>query len=106
NIDGVIATNTTLDRDAVAGDPRQGESGGLSGRPLMKKSTDVLRGMSQRLAGRIELIGVGGISCGSDAVAKHEAGAALVQLYTGLIYRGPALIGDCVEAWRSAKAST
>ncbi len=105
NIDGVIATNTTLDRDVVAGDPRQGESGGLSGRPLLQKSTDVLRGMSQRLAGRIPLIGVGGIDCHSDAVAKRDAGAALVQVYTGLIYRGPALIGECVHAWRNAKMS-
>ncbi len=105
SIDGVIATNTTLDRDAVADDPRSRESGGLSGRPLLQKSTDVLRGMSQRLAGRIELIGVGGISCGNDAVAKREAGAALVQVYTGLIYRGPALIGECIDAWRNVEAS-
>ena len=106
SIDGVIATNTTLDRDTVAGDPRQGEGGGLSGRPLLRKSTDVLRGMSQRLADRIELVGVGGISCGSDAVVKRDAGAALVQIYSGLIYRGPVLIGECVEAWRHAQAST
>ena len=105
-IDGVIATNTTLDRDTVMGDPSHGESGGLSGRPLLQKSIDLLRGMSQRLAGRIELIGVGGIGCGIDAVSKRDAGAALVQIYTGLIYRGPALIGECVEAWRNAKAST
>ena len=104
-IDGVIATNTTVDRPSVAGDRHAGESGGLSGQPLLEKSTSVLRGMAQRLNGRISVIGVGGISSGSDAVAKRDAGAALVQLYSGLIYRGPSLIGECVDAWRAVGES-
>ena len=102
-VDGVIATNTTVDRTGVVGDRHANENGGLSGQPLLEKSTSVLRGMAQRLNGRIDVIGVGGINSGSDAVAKRDAGAALVQLYSGLVYRGPALIGECVDAWRSAE---
>ena len=104
-IDGVIATNTTVDRTGVAGDRHASESGGLSGQPLLEKSTSVLRGMVQRLNGRISVIGVGGISSGCDAVAKRDAGAALVQLYSGLVYRGPVLIGECVDAWRAVGES-
>lgn len=99
-IDGLICTNTTIARDAVAGHPLAQETGGLSGRPVFAKSTAVLAGMAQRLAGRIPLIGVGGILGGADAVAKTNAGATAVQIYSGLIYRGPALIGDCVSALR------
>lgn len=101
-IDGLICTNTTIDRAAVAGHRYADEAGGLSGRPLLDKSTAVLRGMAQRLGGRIPLVGVGGILSGADATAKREAGAALVQCYTGLVYRGPALVAECVEAWRGA----
>jgi dihydroorotate dehydrogenase len=103
-IDGVICTNTTIDRSAVAGDRHAHEAGGLSGKPLFAKSTDVLRGMAQRLGGAVPLIGVGGIASGADAAAKIDAGATLVQFYTGMIYRGPALIGECVEALRKARA--
>ena len=72
----------------------------MSGRPLFAKSTAVLRGMAQRLGPEVPLVGVGGILSGADAAAKVEAGAALVQFYTGMIYRGPHLIGECVEAMR------
>jgi dihydroorotate dehydrogenase len=99
-IDGVICTNTTIERSAVAGHRHAGEAGGLSGKPVFAKSTAVLHGMAQRLGGAVPLVGVGGIGAGSDAAAKLDAGAALVQFYTGMIYRGPALIGDCVEAIR------
>lgn len=99
-VDGVIATNTTIARDAVAGDPRAGEAGGLSGRPLYGKSTAVLRRLRARLNDSIPVIGVGGILSGADAAGKVAAGAALVQVYTGMVYRGPALIGEAVEAIR------
>ena len=101
-MDGLICTNTTVARDAVAGDRHAGEAGGLSGRPVFARSTAVLRGMAQRLGGKLPLVGVGGILDGSDAVAKIAAGASLVQCYTGLVYRGPALVGACVEALRTA----
>ena len=101
-MDGLICTNTTVARDAVAGDRHAGEAGGLSGRPVFARSTAVLRGMAQRLGGKLPLVGVGGILDGSDAVAKIAAGAILVQCYTGLVYRRPALVGACVEALRTA----
>ena len=96
--DAVIATNTTLERAAVMGDPHAGETGGLSGKPVFEKSTAVLAVLHSKLAGEIPLIGVGGISSGADAVAKREAGADLVQIYTGLIYRGPTLVREAGEA--------
>ncbi len=102
-VDGAICTNTTIDRAAVAGAPHAEETGGLSGKPLFEKATSVLRGMRQRLGDAIPLIGVGGITAGVDAAAKIAAGAALVQFYTGMVYRGPALIGECVEAIRGAQ---
>jgi dihydroorotate dehydrogenase len=99
-IDGLICTNTTLDRAAVVGQPHASEAGGLSGAPLRARATAVLRGMAQRLAGRVPLIGVGGITRGMYAADKIAAGATLVQIYTGMIYRGPVLIGSCVDAIR------
>ncbi|MDW2982398.1 MAG: quinone-dependent dihydroorotate dehydrogenase [Rhodanobacter sp.] len=99
-IDGVICTNTTIDHTAVADDPRGSEAGGLSGKPLFDRSTAVLSGMHRRLQDRIPLIGVGGILDGSDAAEKMELGASLVQLYSGLIYRGPALVAECVNEIR------
>ncbi|HRQ65052.1 MAG TPA: quinone-dependent dihydroorotate dehydrogenase [Xanthomonadaceae bacterium] len=99
-VDGLICTNTTVDRSSVSGHRHAGEAGGLSGAPVMAPSTAVLSGMATRLGGRIPLIGVGGILSGADAHAKLEAGASLVQFYTGMIYRGPALIAECVEALR------
>lgn len=99
-IDGVICTNTTIDRAPVAGHRHANEAGGLSGKPVFARSTAVLRGMAERLGTAIPLIGVGGIVSGADAALKLDAGASLVQFYSGMIYRGPALIGDCVEAMR------
>lgn len=99
-IDGVICTNTTIDRSVIQGHPLAGEQGGLSGAPLMQRATAVLRGMAERLGPAIPLIGVGGITTGADAVAKFDAGARLVQFYSGMVFRGPALIGECVEALR------
>jgi dihydroorotate dehydrogenase len=97
-IDGVIATNTTLARDAVRGARHADETGGLSGRPLREKSTAVVRALAKALDGALPIIGVGGILCGADAKEKIDAGATLVQLYTGLIYRGPALVAECARA--------
>ena len=103
-IDGVICTNTTIDRSAVVGDRHAGEAGGLSGKPLFAKSTAVLRGMHARLGAAVPLVGVGGIAGGADAATKFDAGASLVQFYTGMVYRGPGLIGECVEALRGGRA--
>jgi len=94
-------TNTTIDRSAVAGARHSQETGGLSGKPLFAKSTAVLRSMAQRLGGKLPLIGVGGILSGADAAAKIDAGASLVQFYSGFVYRGPELIGESVEAIRA-----
>jgi len=92
--DAVIATNTTLARDSVKGLPNADETGGLSGAPVRDKSTVVIQQLSKQLAGELPIIGVGGILNGADAVEKIAAGASLVQVYSGLIYRGPALVGD------------
>lgn len=102
-VDGLICTNTTVDRSAVAGHRLAQQAGGLSGAPLMARSTEVLRGMAERLAGRVPLVGVGGILSGADACSKIAAGATLLQFYSGMIYRGPALIGECVEALRAQR---
>jgi dihydroorotate dehydrogenase len=99
-IDGVVCTNTTTDRETVAGDPNAGETGGLSGRPLFDKSTAVLRGMAARLGGKLPIVGVGGILDGDTAAEKIEAGASLVQVYSGLVYRGPKLIAEAVTEIR------
>ncbi len=98
NFDGIIATNTTISRDAVRGHAHAGEVGGLSGRPLFSPSTEVLRELAKTVKGRIPIIGVGGIVSGADAEAKMNAGASLVQIYTGFIYKGPDLIRDAVKA--------
>jgi dihydroorotate dehydrogenase len=97
-IDAVIATNTTTARDGVAGLPHADETGGLSGAPLTARSTEVVRLLARHLKGAMPVIGVGGIMSGDDAVTKIAAGAALVQLYTGIIYRGPSLVGECRRA--------
>ena len=99
-VDGVVATNTTTDRLPVEFHPLAREAGGLSGAPLYGKSTAVLRRMRARLDDGIPIIGVGGILSGADAAGKITAGAQLVQFYTGLIYRGPDLVGECVDAIR------
>ena len=99
-VDGIVATNTTIERYALVGHPLQKESGGLSGRPLYELSTSVLRRLRSRLDDSIPIIGVGGILSGADAAAKVAAGANLVQVYSGLIYRGPDLIKESIEAIR------
>lgn len=103
-IDGLICTNTTIARPGVHGRHAE-ESGGLSGRPLFAPSTAILRAMAERLEGRIPLIGVGGILSGDDAAEKIDAGASLVQFYTGMIYRGPSLVRESVEGIRRAASS-
>jgi dihydroorotate dehydrogenase len=97
-VDGVIATNTTLARDAVAGVPGAAEPGGLSGRPLRAQATTVVRTLAHALDGALPIIGVGGILSGTDAKEKIDAGATLVQIYTGLIYRGPDVVAECARA--------
>lgn len=97
-IEAVIATNTTLGREGVQGLPHAAESGGLSGAPLRARATAVVQSLAQKLQGEIAIVGVGGICRGEDAQEKISAGARLVQLYTGLIYRGPALVAECVRA--------
>jgi dihydroorotate dehydrogenase len=99
-IDGLICTNTTIDRAGVAGELHADEAGGLSGKPLFDPSTEVLRGMARRLGANMPLVGVGGISSGSDAADKLAAGATLVQIYSGLVFRGPWLLTECVEEIR------
>ena len=98
-IDGVIATNTTLSRDAVKGHKNADEAGGLSGKPVLQRSTEVVAQLRQLLGTSYPIIAVGGVSSAADAEAKRKAGADLVQIYTGFIYQGPRLIGDCINAW-------
>ncbi len=95
-MDGVIATNTTLSREGVEGSPHAGESGGLSGAPLHARSTQIVQQLADKLAGEVPIIAVGGIMNGDDALAKINAGAALVQIYSGLIFKGPAMVRECV----------
>lgn len=95
--DGVIATNTTVSRDAVQDDPQSDEAGGLSGKPVFEASNRVIRLLRERLPA-LPIIGVGGIDSGEAAIAKRAAGADLVQLYSGLIYRGPKLVSECAKA--------
>jgi dihydroorotate dehydrogenase len=100
-IDALIATNTTLSRDGMEGLPHAAEAGGLSGAPIRDLATRVLKQFSKELKGEATLIGAGGIFSGEDARQKIDAGAALVQLYTGLVYRGPGLVSECVSAFRA-----
>jgi len=100
-IDGVIATNTTLSREGVANLPHGTETGGLSGSPVRDKSTAVIRQLAAELKGALPIIGVGGILSGADAAEKITAGASLVQIYSGLVYRGPALISEACAAIRA-----
>ena len=95
--EGIIATNTTISRDAVRDHPFAKEAGGLSGKPLFSPSTEVLRELAKAIKGKIPIIGVGGIMSGADARTKINAGASLVQIYTGFIYSGPDLIRDAVR---------
>ena len=100
-VDGLIATNTTISRAAVKGHRHELQAGGLSGRPVFGPSTEVLRKLAATLGGRVPLIGVGGILSAADARAKIDAGASLVQIYTGFIYRGPDLVAQARKALRS-----
>ena len=97
-IDGVIATNTTISRKRVEGLLHAEETGGLSGAPLRERSTEVVRLIAEHVKGEIPIIASGGVMTCPDAVEKLEAGAKLVQLFTGFIYNGPKLVADCVEA--------
>ena len=99
-MDAVIATNTSVSREGVEGLEHATEQGGLSGAPIRSRATSVLAALAKALAGEVPLIGAGGILSGADAKEKLAAGASLVQLYTGLIYRGPALVAECAEALR------
>ena len=97
-IDGVIATNTTISREAVKGLPHAEEAGGLSGAPVLEASNQVIRQLRAALGKGYPIIGVGGVLSGEDAVSKIKAGADLVQIYTGLIYQGPALVKEAALA--------
>ena len=97
-VDGVIATNTTLARDGVEGQRHGQESGGLSGAPLAPRANRVIARLRAALGARFPIIGVGGVMSGADARAKREAGADLVQIYTGFIYKGPALVTESARA--------
>ncbi len=99
-IDGVIATNTSVSREGVEGLRYASEAGGLSGAPIADRSTAILKAFAARLP-QATLIGAGGILSGRDAAGKFAAGASLVQLYTGLVYRGPQLVAECVSAFRA-----
>jgi len=101
-LEGVIATNTTLSRRFVEDERWGAERGGLSGAPLTQRSTEVIARFCRTLDGAMPVIGAGGIMSGADAVEKLRAGAALVQIYTGLVYRGPALIRECAESCAAA----
>ena len=100
---GVIATNTTLSRDAVKGLPHAEEAGGLSGAPVLEASNRVIRQLRAALGKRFPIVGVGGVLSGADAVSKIAAGADVVQIYTGLIYKGPALVREAAQALKAAR---
>lgn len=104
-MDGVIATNTTLAREAVQGLPHAAEAGGLSGAPVFEASNRVIGALRAALGPGFPIIGVGGVMSGADARAKIEAGADLVQIYTGLIYRGPALVAEAAGAIAAMRRS-
>jgi dihydroorotate dehydrogenase len=99
-IDAIIATNTTIARDAVHGMVHSKEAGGLSGAPVRAASTQVIKTLKARLGNTLPIIGVGGILSGADAREKIMAGASLIQLYSGLIYKGPDLVNECARALR------
>jgi dihydroorotate dehydrogenase len=101
--DGLIATNTTVSREGIAGLRHGMEEGGVSGEPLTSLSTAVLKKFSALLRGEIPLIGGGGVMSAADARAKFEAGASLVQIYSGLVFRGPRLIAECVQAYETGR---
>ncbi|MGB4498135.1 MAG: quinone-dependent dihydroorotate dehydrogenase [Methylococcaceae bacterium] len=100
SIDGVIATNTTISRDKISGHPLANETGGLSGAPVKEMATEVVRLLAAELNGKLPIIATGGIMSAVDAQEKLDAGASLVQVYTGLIYRGATLVSEIVNSIR------
>ncbi len=100
-MDAIIATNTTISRAGVEHLQFADQAGGLSGAPLRERATRIVQWLSEALAGELPIIAAGGIMRGADAAEKIAAGASLVQLYTGLIYRGPQLVGECARALRA-----
>jgi dihydroorotate dehydrogenase len=96
-LEGLVATNTTIDREAVKGRPNATQAGGLSGAPVTARATEVIAAFHSHLGDRVPIIGVGGIMCADDAVEKFAAGAKLVQLYTGFIYNGPPLVQNILD---------
>jgi dihydroorotate dehydrogenase len=102
---GLIATNTTLARDAVQGHAHAAQTGGLSGAPVFQSSNRVIKSMRERLGPDFAIIGVGGICCAADAREKMDAGANLVQIYTGLIYKGPGLVAEVAQALKGRAAA-
>ena len=98
-MDGVIATNTTIDKSSLGNHPLAGEAGGLSGLPVRAQSEYVLQHLVHALKGKLPVIGVGGIVAGQDAATKKRLGASAVQVYSGMIYQGPSLVADCVREW-------
>ena len=103
-VDGIIATNTTVSRDGVGGLRHGAEEGGLSGAPLRNRATEVLRRFAAQLKGEVALIGGGGVMSGADAREKFDTGASLVQIYSGLVFRGPRLIAECVGSYEARKS--
>ena len=99
-IDAVIATNTTIDKSALGASPLAQEAGGLSGAPVFAPSNRVLKKLADAFAGSLPLIGVGGILSGGDAKHKLDLGATAVQVYSGMVYRGPGLVKECLAACR------
>jgi dihydroorotate dehydrogenase len=93
-LDGLIATNTTIDRSSLTSDTASIGAGGLSGKPLFDKSIEVIKYLHQQSQGRFPIIGVGGITSANDALKMLDAGASLVQVYSGLVYAGPGLVKD------------
>lgn len=103
-MDGVIATNTTINREGLQS-PAAAEAGGLSGRPLRERSTQMVRSIYQRTAGKLPIIGVGGIDSAASAQEKLDAGATLVQVYTGMIYEGPGLVREILRGMKAEKTT-
>lgn len=99
-IDGVVATNTTIDKSALGESPLKNEAGGLSGAPVFARSNQVLANLAEHLNGKIPLIGVGGVLSGADAAEKLRLGATAVQIYSGMVYRGPQLVKECLQMCR------
>ncbi|QIP47657.1 Dihydroorotate dehydrogenase (quinone) [Kingella kingae] len=101
-MDGIIATNTTIDKSALGASPLAQEAGGLSGAPVREPSNRVLKALAQELASKVPIIGAGGVLSGKDAAEKIQLGATAVQIYSGMMYRGPELVKECLTAVRAA----